>query len=111
MLSITQYIILGIIFPFAFGACLGSFINVCFYRIPRGKSVVYPPSACPQCNKPIPIYRNLPIITYTLQKGKAACCGKPIPLVYLFMEIGYGVAGIAIATPFFFWLNLMPSTN
>jgi len=108
ILTPAQFLLLGIIFPFAIGACIGSFINVCFYRIPRGKSVVTPPSACPQCNQPIPLYRNIPIVTWLLQRGQSACCRKPIPKIYFLMEVGYGLAGIVIALPFFAWFKLLP---
>ena len=58
-----------------FGALWGSFFNVAIYRWPRDMSVVSPPSHCPACGAPVPWYRNLPILAYLLQRGRAACCG------------------------------------
>ncbi len=69
------------------GACIGSFLNVAIYRIPRGMSVNNPPrSFCPTCNAAIPWYLNLPIISWIMLRGKSACCHKPISPRYLLIE-------------------------
>jgi leader peptidase (prepilin peptidase) / N-methyltransferase len=68
------------------GAVLGSFLNVCAYRIPLGQSIVSPRSFCPQCNSPIPWFRNLPIVTWLIQGGKANCCSFKIPMRYWLVE-------------------------
>lgn len=78
---------------FILGTCLGSFAHVCSVRIPRGISIVHPPSTCPHCHAPIPCYRNLPVITWLLQRGRTACCQKPIPLRYFLWEINFGLLG------------------
>ena len=62
------------IFAFVFGACIGSFLNVCIYRIPEGKSIVYPPSACPQCGYVLRFYDNIPIISYILLRARCRRC-------------------------------------
>ncbi len=59
---------------FLWGACLGSFLNVCIYRWPRGLSVVRPRSYCPNCKKSIPWFYNIPILSFIVLKGKAQCC-------------------------------------
>jgi leader peptidase (prepilin peptidase)/N-methyltransferase len=69
-----------------FGACVGSFFNVVIWRVPRGKSVVWPGSRCPGCDAAIPGWRNLPVLTWVFQRGKAACCGIPIAPRYVLVE-------------------------
>ena len=54
---------------FALGLCLGSFLNVCIYRLPRGLSVVAPRSACPACHTPIAAYDNIPMLSWILLGG------------------------------------------
>ncbi|MFO7462058.1 MAG: prepilin peptidase, partial [Desulfatiglandales bacterium] len=56
----------GMVFAFIFGLALGSFLNVCIYRIPLNQSIVHPPSACPHCGERIRFYDNLPVISYLL---------------------------------------------
>ena len=75
------------LYAFCFGACLGSFFNVCIYRMPNDLSVVHPRSFCPECKKPIPLYWNIPIISYLLLIGKSRCCGCSIAIRYLWIEI------------------------
>lgn len=70
---------------FAYGICMGSFLNVCIYRIPVGRSVVTPRSAC-ACGKPLPWFDNLPILSWLLLRGKARCCGRPFSFRYPFVE-------------------------
>jgi len=72
---------------FIFGAIIGSFLNVCIYRMPHGKSVVWPGSHCPLCEKRIPWYDNVPFISYLLLGGKCRFCKKVISPIYLLVEL------------------------
>lgn len=67
------------------GACVGSFLNVCIYRIPQGESVVSPRSHC-GCGQPIAWYDNLPILSWLLLHGRARCCGRPFSFRYPAIE-------------------------
>lgn len=92
----------GVVLGFAFvlGATWGSFFNVAIYRWPRDMSVVTPPSHCPACGKPIPGWRNIPILAYLIQRGRAACCGAPMTPRYVLVEILSGVLAVALAQRF-----------
>ncbi len=73
------------LFFFCLGACLGSFFNVCIYRIPAGKSVVSPRSQC-ACGTAIAGFDNLPVLSWLLLRGKARCCGRPFSIRYPLVE-------------------------
>lgn len=71
-----------------FGACVGSFLNVVIYRMPRGLSVNEPRrSFCPQCKAPIPWYLNLPVLSYLMLRGRTACCGRHYTARYCVVEL------------------------
>ena len=76
---------------FVLGACVGSFYNVIVYRMPRGISLINPPSHCPLCKKHIPLYYNLPIVGWLILRGKSACCKQPISVIY---PIGESLCGL-----------------
>jgi len=76
---------------FALGLCFGSFLNVCIYRLPLGKSVVAPRSACPHCGNLIPIYHNLPVLSWLILRGKCRSCKQPISPRYLVIEVLTGL--------------------
>jgi leader peptidase (prepilin peptidase)/N-methyltransferase len=69
------------------GLIWGSFLNVVIYRLPRGLSVVRPPSACPRCGRRIRPYDNIPVLSFLLLGGKCRDCGVRIPFVYPAVEI------------------------
>jgi len=81
---------------FIVGTVIGSFLNVCIYRIPEGKSVVYPSSSCPKCNEKIGWYDNIPIISYILLKGKCRNCGEKISIQYPVVELLTGLVTLSI---------------
>ncbi len=75
---------------FALGAIVGSFLNVCIYRLPRRESVVWPGSSCPKCKTRIPLWLNLPILSYLFLRGKCRYCKRPIPITYPLVELMTG---------------------
>jgi leader peptidase (prepilin peptidase)/N-methyltransferase len=76
------------------GLAIGSFLNVVVWRVPRGESVVSPPSACPACGTPISARDNVPVLGWLLLRGRARCCGAPISVRYPLVE---GFTGLAFA--------------
>src|SRR6266850_7734366 len=77
---------------FVFGAIVGSFLNVCIYRMPLGQSIVSPSSHCPHCKYSIPWYLNLPLLTWVLLRGKCRNCGAPISVRYFLVELLSAIA-------------------
>jgi leader peptidase (prepilin peptidase) / N-methyltransferase len=90
---------------FVIGLVIGSFSNVCIYRIPRGESLIRPGSHCPQCNKPIKPYDNIPLISYLILGGKCRYCGKQIPFQYPLVELLTGLLYLSLYL--FFGLQLV----
>lgn len=71
----------------SFGALIGSFLNVCIYRLPRHESIVWPGSHCPRCTQPIAWYDNIPILSYLILVGRCRQCTVRIPFGYPLIEI------------------------
>ena len=95
---------------FAFGLCFGSFLNVCIYRLPRGKSVVTPRSACPQCGDLIPLYHNVPVLSWVILRGKCRSCKAPISPRYLVIELLTGLLFLGCYTHFGLTLGMLKCT-
>lgn len=75
------------IIAFIFGSIVGSFLNVCIYRMPLGESIVWPGSHCPKCKIKIPWYDNIPFFSYLFLGGKCRFCKEKISAVYLLVEL------------------------
>jgi leader peptidase (prepilin peptidase)/N-methyltransferase len=78
------------------GLIWGSFLNVVIHRLPRGMSVARPASHCPACKTPIPVYRNIPLVSWLLMRGKAPCCGVKVSGRYAMVELAGGVLSLAV---------------
>ena len=79
-----------------FGLCLGSFANVCIYRIPLNKSIVHPPSSCPQCGGRIRYYDNIPVISYLFLLGRCRQCKASVSWRYPLVEILMALLSLAL---------------
>jgi len=77
---------------FVLGCIVGSFLNVCIYRMPLGQSIVSPPSHCPHCKYSIPWYFNIPLVTWLYLRGKCKNCRAPISMRYFLVELITGIA-------------------
>jgi len=89
-------------FIFAFGCCIGSFLNVVIYRLPRDESLVKPPSACPECGKHILFYDNIPLISWLLLGRKCRYCKTPISPRYFVIEL---LTGLVFTGLFFLYFR------
>jgi len=85
--ELLQLFPLGVASAFLLGLVLGSFLNVCIYRLPRGLSVVHPGSACPKCGAAIRAYDNIPVLSWLLLRGRCRDCRAPISARYLLVEL------------------------
>jgi leader peptidase (prepilin peptidase)/N-methyltransferase len=82
------------------GLSIGSFLNVVIYRVPAGKSIVAPPSACPNCEHPIGPRDNIPLLSWLLLRGKCRNCATPISARYPLVELGTAVFFVLVALLF-----------
>jgi Type II secretory pathway, prepilin signal peptidase PulO and related peptidases len=84
----------------AFGSLIGSFLNVVVYRVPAGRSIVSPPSACGSCGHAVRAYDNIPIVSWLVLRGRCRDCAAPISVRYPFVELGAAVAFGVVAWHF-----------
>ena len=91
-----------VLLPFLFlaGLAVGSFLNVCIYRLPRGRSVVRPASACPACGASIRRRHNIPVLGWLILRGRCRDCGAPISIRYPLIELAGGLLFLWIALSF-----------
>jgi leader peptidase (prepilin peptidase)/N-methyltransferase len=94
----TPYLLIATVF--LLGLCVGSFLNVCIYRLPAEASIVHPGSMCPVCKTPIRPYDNIPLLSYLLLLGKCRRCKTPIPIRYPLVELMTGLLALAVLARF-----------
>ncbi len=94
------------LYVFILGLCVGSFMNVCIYRIAAGRSIVRPASACPACETPIRFYDNIPVLSYLWLRGRCRTCGAGISIRYPMVELLGGLTALASFLKF----GLSPAT-
>jgi leader peptidase (prepilin peptidase)/N-methyltransferase len=82
----------GALLAFVLGACVGSFVGVVAYRLPREISIVVPRSFCPNCKRPIAWWHNIPLISYVMVGGRCATCHAPIGFRYFLAELALGAS-------------------
>lgn len=86
-----------VVIVFMFGLCVGSFMNVCIYRLPTSTSIADPPrSMCPSCSSLIKFYDNIPVFSYLWLKGRCRYCNAPISFRYLVVEVLSGIAALSV---------------
>ena len=88
---------------FVFGAVVGSFLNVCIVRLPKGESLISPPSHCPHCGASIPFYDNVPLISYLVLTGRCRLCREKISPRYFVVEFLTALFAVAL------WLRFSAS--
>jgi leader peptidase (prepilin peptidase)/N-methyltransferase len=96
VLELVAKVLLGI-WLFFFGACVGSFLNVVIYRLPRGMSLVHPGSRCPTCGHAIRGWDNIPLVSWLLLRGKCRDCSAPISPRYYYVELTVGLVFLLTA--------------
>ncbi len=94
-----------IVSAFVCGTCVGSFLNVCLYRVPLGRSVISPRSHCLSCSSQLAWYDNLPLVSYMILGGRCRTCGARFSFRYFFVEALTGLLSVLIV--YHFGLSLL----
>ena len=84
------------VFAALFGACIGSFLNVCIYRLPRGESLVWPGSRCTSCGRALSWFDNLPILSWVALGGRCRTCKAPVSSMYPIVEAVTALAFVGV---------------
>ncbi len=92
----VQHPVIWLIFWIWTGLCVGSFLNVCIWRVPNGMSIVKPGSHCPKCGHELPFYENIPVISWLCLRAKCSSCKEPISARYPIVELLTGVLFVLI---------------
>ncbi len=92
---------------FVIGAVIGSFLNVCIYRLPKNLDIIYTRSFCPKCKKKINWFDNIPLISFIILKFKCRCGKKPIPLQYFTVELISALFLCFVFTTVFNYLDII----
>jgi leader peptidase (prepilin peptidase)/N-methyltransferase len=95
------------VFIFIIGTIIGSFLNVCIYRIPRKESIVFPSSHCPNCSTPLKWYELVPVFSFLVQGGKCRYCREKISLQYPLIELLNGFLYILVYQNFGLSIDLI----
>ncbi len=88
------------LFAFSFGAVVGSFLNVCIYRLPLGQSVVSPGSRCMRCGTAVRWYDNIPIVSWLVLRGRCRSCHAPFSIRYPLVELLTGLLSLSLLLKF-----------
>lgn len=96
-----------ILLIFIYGLIIGSFLNVCIYRIPRKESIIFPASHCTVCNNKIKWYDNLPVFSYIKLKGKCSYCNEKIVIQYPIIELLNGTLYLLLFYKFNLSINFI----
>jgi len=91
-----MYYGINVVLIFILGLIVGSFSNVCIYRIPRNESIIYPASHCPKCRNKIQPFDNIPLLSYILLKGRCRNCNSKISFQYPIVELLTGLIYLII---------------
>ena len=78
------------------GLAVGSFLNVCIYRLPRQQSIAFPPSRCPRCGRGLSWFDNIPVLSWIALRGRCRQCGEPISIQYPIVELVTAVLFVAV---------------
>jgi leader peptidase (prepilin peptidase) / N-methyltransferase len=82
------------------GLAIGSFLNVVIHRLPRGESLLHPPSHCPRCQVALRAWQNVPVLGWLALRGRCAGCRRPISVRYPLVEIGTAALFVAVTVHF-----------
>jgi len=98
--DLAELAVLGAVFCGILGLLIGSFLNVVAWRVPRGESIVHPPSACPHCGHRLSWWENIPLLSFALLRGRCRGCRERIAWRYPIVEAVTGIAFVLVFLKF-----------